>query len=199
VTWSELHVGLPGAFQRGNAELALLALAVARERWPLDEPAVRAGLAAVRWPGRLATVREAPRVVLDGAHNPAAVATLCAELPAVVGGRRVTLVFAAMEDKAWGDELACLLPHCAEVVLTRVGRRAEDPRRLASVVGTRRPVVVDDDPQRAVLGAIERAGPAGAVLVTGSLFLVGAAYAALAERPFETWHGWEGGGTEARR
>jgi folylpolyglutamate synthase/dihydropteroate synthase len=126
------------------------------------------------------------------------VATLAGELPAVLGGRQTTLVFAAMRDKAWRGELEQLLPHVAAVVATRVGRRAEEPRELAAAVGGRRPVVVCDDARRAFEVALERAGAAGAVLVTGSLFLVGEAYAAMGGTPFETWNAWEGDGTEPR-
>lgn len=199
VRWEGLGLALPGRFQEANAELALLALDVAGRRWPLGVDAVRRGLASVAWPGRLARVREHPLVVLDGAHNPAAVAALAAELPALLAGRAATLVFAAMQDKAWREEIEMLLPHANEVVVTRVGRRGEDPHAIAAAVGARRPVGISDDAPAAIASAIERAGAAGAVIVTGSLFLVGAAYAALGETLFETWHGWEGDGTEARR
>jgi dihydrofolate synthase/folylpolyglutamate synthase len=199
VAWGNLHLALRGGFQRENAELALLALATVQDRWPLAAEAVRTGLASVVWPGRLAVVRDRPLVVLDGAHNPAAIEALVAELPALLGRRPTTLVFAAMQDKAWSAEIERLLPHVAEVIVTRVGRRAEDPHRLAAAVAGRRPVLVSEHPQEAVRSAIERAGVTGAVLVTGSLFLVGEAYAAFGESPFETWHAWEGDGTEPRR
>jgi dihydrofolate synthase/folylpolyglutamate synthase len=199
VAWAGLRVALHGAVQRANAEVALLAIATTRDRWPLEEAAVRVGLRDVVWPGRLAIVRERPRIVVDGAHNPAAIEALCAELGALVEARPTTLVFAAMQDKAWAAEIDSLLPFVSQVVLTRVGRRAEDPRRLAAAVGGRRAVSIVDDPRHAFKAAVERAGPDGAVLVTGSLFLVGEVYGALGETLFETWHGWEGGGTQPRR
>jgi dihydrofolate synthase/folylpolyglutamate synthase len=197
--WNDLRVRLRGAFQRDNAEVALLALAVAREWWPLDETAVRTGLAHVVWPGRLAVVREQPRVILDGAHNTAAIEAVVAELSGLCEGRPLTLVFAAMQDKAWALEIERLLPHVVDVVMTGVGRRAENARRLADAVAGRCPVAVVEDPRDAVRLAIERAGTGGVVLVTGSLFLVAEAYAALGDTLFETWHGWEGDGTHPRR
>jgi len=199
VRWDDLHLALRGAFQQDNAELALLALARVHARWPLSVDAVRTGLASVVWPGRLAALRDRPLVVVDGAHNPAAVRALAAELPLLLGGRPTTLVFAAMRDKSWAEEIDCLLPHVADVVLTRVGRRGEDPARLTAAVAARRPALACEEPRRALRQAIARAGPDGAVLVAGSLFLVGEAYAALGGTPFETWNGWEGDGTEARR
>jgi dihydrofolate synthase/folylpolyglutamate synthase len=190
--WDGLCVGLDGAFQRANAEVALLVLGHLRERLGLAAGAVRTGLAAVRWPGRLALVQQAPLVVVDGAHNPAGMAALAAELPGVVGGRRLVLVFAVMADKAWPAMLEHLLPRAAEVVITRVGRRGMDPDGLAAAVRPDLPVRVVHDPRRAVRDAVAGASPDDAVLITGSLFLVGEAYAVLGSEKtlFEPWHGW---------
>jgi dihydrofolate synthase/folylpolyglutamate synthase len=191
-TWSGLAPGVSGAFQAHNAEVALLLLAALRDRFGVTEQAVRAGLAAVRWPGRLAVVSERPRVVIDGAHNPAAVAALAEELPRLIGARHLVLVFAVMADKDWGAMLAALLPHAGELVATRVGPRGLDPHRLAGTLPPGMPVRVVDDARAAVTTAVARAGGDGAVLIAGSLLLAGAAYEALArERPlFEPWQGW---------
>ncbi len=190
--WGDLAVGLDGAFQRANAEVALLVLTQLRGRWPLDVGAVRAGMADVRWPGRLARLGTSPLVVVDGAHNPAGVAALAAELPRVIGDRRLVLVFAVMADKAWPAMLEHLLPRATEVVITRVGRRGLDPAGLAAAVSGTTSVRVVPDAAAAVRHAVAHAAPEDAVLVTGSLFLAGAAYAALAPgvRLFEPWHGW---------
>src|SRR5439155_27345938 len=82
--WDGLRLGLPGAFQRKNAAVALTALAVAGARFPRAPAAGRDRLARVRWPGRLAVLRRSPLVVADGAHNPAGVAALARELPRLV-------------------------------------------------------------------------------------------------------------------
>src|SRR5262249_53067980 len=74
LVWADLRLGLSGGFQRDNASVALTALALVRDRFPCGLEAVRRGLAAVVWPGRLACVREHPLVLLDGAHNPEGIA-----------------------------------------------------------------------------------------------------------------------------
>ena len=202
VVWDGLRLALPGRFQRDNAAVALLLLALVRDRFPCPPDAVRRGLARVRWPGRLAVVGAEPRVVLDGAHNPDGMAALVAELPALVGTRPVDLVFAAMADKNWAAMLAALLPHVRRVIVTRVGRRGAAPVEIARAIGARVPVDAEDDPRAALDATLSRAAPGEAVLVTGSLFLVGEAYAAL-ERAgvvgalFEPWQGPGSGGTEA--
>jgi hypothetical protein len=85
------------------------------------------------------------------------------------------------------------------VILTRVGPRGADPAELAAAVAGRVPAGVIDDPRRAVADAVAAAAPEEAVLVTGSLYLVGEAYAALAEPGeslFQPWNGRDSGATE---
>jgi folylpolyglutamate synthase/dihydropteroate synthase len=83
-----------------------------------------------------------------------------------------------------------------------VGRRGAAPERVAGAVAGRIAVDAVDDPRAALDLAIGRAGPDAAVLVTGSLFLVGEAYAELERRGdtetlFEPWNPPGPGGTEA--
>lgn len=200
VSWDRLALALPGAFQRENAAVALTLLAAVRAALPCDGAAVRAGLAGVRWPGRLAVVAEAPRVVVDGAHNPAAIAAVLEELPGLVGARPLTLVFAVMADKAWRAMLATLVPRASRIVVTRVGRRGLDPAALAREIRAPTPVRVETDPRAAVAAAIAETPRDGVVLVIGSLFLAGEAYASLGTGDaalFRPWHAWKVGATEA--
>jgi dihydrofolate synthase/folylpolyglutamate synthase len=196
VVWDGLHLGLPGAFQRANATVALAALALMRDRFRITPEAVRDGLAGVRWPGRLATVGEAPLLVLDGAHNPAGVESLARELPALVQGRPVVLVFAVMTDKDWRAMLSPLLPGAVHAVVTRVGRRGAALEPIAAALARHVTVDAVADPRAALRAACARAGADGVVVVTGSLFLVGEAYAELGRPLFEPWNPRESSGTQ---
>lgn len=198
VAWTGLRLAMPGAFQHANAEAALLALAALRPGLAVTGDAVRAGLAAAEWPGRLAVVRREPLVVLDGAHNPAGAEALARELPALLDGRPAMLVFAVMRDKAWPAILAPLLPHVRRVVATRVGPRGADPAALAAAIADRVPARAVENADAAVREAVAAASANEAVVVTGSLYLVGAAYAALAPETqlFQPWNPPETGGTE---
>jgi len=197
--WDRLALALRGTFQRDNAAVALTTLALVRERLPCAPAAVRVGLAEVRWPGRLAVLGEEPLVVVDGAHNPAGVAALARELPALVGGRPVTLVFAVMADKAWRSMLDLVVPHVRRAVVTQVGRRGLDPAAVVDVLAGRVPVVAAAEPRGAIDVALAGTGRDGAVLIAGSLFLAGVAYEVFGGgRPlFEPWQGWEGDGRQS--
>jgi dihydrofolate synthase/folylpolyglutamate synthase len=196
--WSGLEALSPAGWQREQQALALLALAAARDAWPVGEAAVRVGLAGLSWPGRLSVRPGPPPVVLDGGHNAAGIRALVAELPRLLDGRQARLVFACGRDRRWEEMVAALAPWAADVVVTEVGRRAAAAAALAAAFDARRvPVRIERDPRRAVEAALADAGDAP-VLVTGSLFLVGDAYAVLGAEPlFEPWHGWGGGATES--
>lgn len=199
VAWDDLAVGLPGAFQRDNARTALATLATVRAALPLGAGDVRAGLAATEWPGRLAELARAPRIVADGAHNPAGVAALVRELPGLTCGRPTTLVFAVMADKDWTAMLDALVPLATRVIATRVGRRGVDPARVAGVLGGRVPVEVVEPAREAIARARRTAGAGDVVLVAGSLFLVGEAYALVHGGTLVApWQGWDRIGTQAR-
>jgi dihydrofolate synthase/folylpolyglutamate synthase len=76
--------GLAGSVQAANAAVALgVCEALAAQGWPIDGAAMRAGVAAARWPGRLQQLDwDGLPLLLDGAHNPPAAAALRAELEA---------------------------------------------------------------------------------------------------------------------
>lgn len=171
-----LVLPLLGAHQRQNAATALAAAVQVRRRFPLSPAAIRDGLRGVRWPGRLEVVHAEPLVVLDGAHNADGMAALVRELPAIVAGRAVHVLFGVMRDKRWQPMVDALGPVVSTATLTvTFPPRGEAPAILAQAFARHCPVSVALDPVRA-LDALLAATRDGAILVTGSLFLIGAVY-----------------------
>jgi dihydrofolate synthase/folylpolyglutamate synthase len=169
---------LPGPHQLANAALAVaLAREVARVLGrPLAEADVRAGLAEVRWPGRLERI--ALDVLLDCAHNVEGARALALALPEAPCRVLVTSI---VRDKDAASMLAVLAPCFDRVIITRSSsERAADPHALAALVGrtrgTDRQVACVEDPVAALAeGRRTAAGaPGGLVVVAGSIFLVGA-------------------------
>lgn len=169
------------AFGRGPREAAAMAAAAA---WAVDDAippeAVARGLADAAWPGRREIVEAGGvRLVLDGAHNPGAARSLASALPPVLGGRPPVVLFASMADKAHGpvlEALAATKP--ASMITTSVGMaRSADPAALATLASGAGIGRVEAIPDARV--AFERAAQTardldGVLLVTGSLYLVGA-------------------------
>jgi dihydrofolate synthase / folylpolyglutamate synthase len=171
----EVPVAAPGGFQRRN--FALARAAAEAYLGQLDQPAVEAAAAAIRIPGRLEVIDEHPLTVLDGAHNAEGMRALTDSLPELLGERARSLVavISILTDKDAAGMLSALVPHCRSLVLTSSHNpRALPPATLESL--SRQlggpPTEIVPDPLSALSRARELAGPGGAVLVAGSLYLV---------------------------
>jgi dihydrofolate synthase / folylpolyglutamate synthase len=164
---ADLDSPLPG-YQRTNFAVAC---AAAREQLGVLDPlAVERVATRITVPGRLQVVAERPLTILDGAHNPSGVEALAAALPE----RPFVAVVAILDDKDAGAMLRALLPRCERFVCTAAPNpRALSPATLASLVeqlGASAEIV--PAPRAAVTRAQELAGPEGAVIATGSIYLI---------------------------
>ena len=168
----DLHLALVGDYQPENAALAVAAAHLIDD---IDDDAVRSGLAAARWPGRMQVIEEHPRVILDGGHNPAAMVKSGAALRRLIGDARLVAVFAMLSERdpvQLLDALRTLRPDA--VVFTEAASahgHVIEPEVLDELYGAGGSVA------RPAAAALERAkqlaGPDGDVLVCGSLYLVG--------------------------
>jgi dihydrofolate synthase/folylpolyglutamate synthase len=172
---AEPDLGVPlaarGAFQRHNFAVAAAAAEAFLGR-ELEPEAVRAAAADTVVRGRMEVVADSPLVIHDGAHNAHGAAALADALPEVVGDRRVVGVVSILDDKDAAAMLGVLLPLFDDVVFTRSSNpRALSPATLAHLAGRPEAEAVGE-PHAAVARASEMAGRDGAVLVTGSIYLI---------------------------
>jgi dihydrofolate synthase / folylpolyglutamate synthase len=162
---------VPAGYQRTNF---LVAAAAARAHiGGLDPERVAEVAARVSVPGRLQRVGERPLTIYDGAHNPSGMEALATALPDV---RPLVAVVSILDDKDAAGMLRVLLPHLAGAVFTRSSNpRALPPATLASLAEQLGgpPSEIVPDPRAAAARARALAGPDGAVLATGSIYLVG--------------------------
>jgi dihydrofolate synthase/folylpolyglutamate synthase len=128
-------------------------------------------------PGRLQVVGRDPLTVIDGAHNPQGIAALVESLPELRAGRRpLAAVVSILDDKDAAAMLRTLLPSCDALICTSSHNpRALPPPTLESLARQLEGPLTEivSDPSRALARARALAGPGGAVLATGSIYLVG--------------------------
>jgi dihydrofolate synthase / folylpolyglutamate synthase len=121
-------------------------------------------------------IADDPLTIYDGAHNPAGASAVAEALPELVGQRRpVVGVLSVLEDKDASGMLEALLPSLDQVVFTRCANpRALSPATLETLAekldGPAAQTV--PKPRAAMDRARELAGRAGAILATGSIYLV---------------------------
>jgi dihydrofolate synthase / folylpolyglutamate synthase len=147
-----------------------LALAVAAAESFLGAPVDSEPAESTVVPGRLERVGEEPLEIWDGAHNLAGVGYVLARLPA----RGYVVVASILEDKDAERMLAALGALGDVFVATQsTNSRALPVRHLAETAARFfGRVEVDPDPVAARERARQLAGKEGAVLVTGSLYLL---------------------------
>jgi dihydrofolate synthase/folylpolyglutamate synthase len=181
-----LRVSLAGRHQVENAVLAVAAAEAAQDQGILlDAMAIRRGLAEAAWPGRLQVLQNRPRIILDGAHNPAGTEALAAFLMEHRGALgRLVLVFGVLQDKDWETMLGLLGPLADEIVLTHPpSQRGADPAALAPAAQRHARVTIAAEPEKALAWAREVARAEDTILVAGSLYTVAAALRALGSTP----------------
>jgi len=166
----------PGGFQRQNFALALTAAEAFLGPGELAAETVAAAAAETTIPGRVEVVAERPLTVYDGAHNPAGARALADSLDDVFGARRPRVaVIGVLEDKDAAGMLGQLLPRVDHAIYTRSANpRSLSPGTLGSLAEKLDgpPSEAVANPRAAVARARELAGPDGAVLATGSIYLI---------------------------
>jgi dihydrofolate synthase / folylpolyglutamate synthase len=175
--YDDVYLSLHGAHQGDNAAAALAAAEAFFDR-PLDDEVVREAFADVSSPGRFEVVGRSPLVLLDGAHNVDGARAAAATLDDFgVQGERI-LVVGVLRGHEPGQILAALQATKARIV---IACQADWPRALPAeeVADAARQLGVDAEIVADVRSAVARARSLAtdddAVLVTGSLYVVGEA------------------------
>jgi dihydrofolate synthase/folylpolyglutamate synthase len=186
--YTDLLLSLHGAHQADNAAIALASAEAFLGR-PLEQEVVAEVFASVRSPGRLEVVGHQPLVLLDGAHNVAGANALTIALRDEFPAGPRTLVIGLLREKDPAEMLEALdVTTWSHVVCCRPpSPRALAPETVAeaAIDAGVDPAHVDvvDDVADAVSHAIAVAGPSGQVVVSGSLYVVGAARSSLHTAP----------------
>jgi dihydrofolate synthase/folylpolyglutamate synthase len=186
-----VETALVGRHQLRNVALAIAAAEELSKQGfaGITPQTIERGIRETRWPGRfeVMTARPGwPEVVLDVAHNPAGAWALRSALSERYGDRPLLFVFGAMRDKAISEMTEILFPLAERVIATR----AENPRsatpeeiqQAGARTGTE--IEVAADIATALAQARQWAGttPGKAIVVTGSIYLVGEAMQVLTAR-----------------
>jgi len=173
----ELKIKIPliGHHQAENARTALTALDVLREQGlHFNFGEAVEGFATVHWQGRIETIREAPLIILDGAHCPLSAAALRETLREWYPERRRILLLGILKGK---DALGIFNELVKDPLLARVitftppTPRGIEAESLAEMLKPAFPDVVHSSSiENAIQTAIENWQVDALIIVTGSLY-----------------------------
>ena len=172
-----LTVPLLGEHQVYNA-LTVCAVCEELEQagWPVSWQNVSRGVGGASFGGRQEVVARRPLCMIDGAHNPDGVDSLCRALDTIYSGRKLTVVMGMLEDKDYRYGLAQLARRADRFIAVTPAYApralpAQEAARLAAEYCLRAEAI--EDPAQAAAQARAQAGPGDMVLACGSLYMIG--------------------------
>lgn len=179
--YRDLFLPLFGEHQARNAALAIAAVEsfLGGGEQPLAMDVLHEGFATVTSPGRLQLIGIEPSVLVDAAHNPHGATALATALLGSFAFEKVTAIVGILADKDERGIIEALDPVVDRFIVTQSDSdRALPAEELAELVthiaGPDR-VRIEPELAVALAEARDEAGPQDAVLVTGSITLVGQA------------------------
>jgi len=161
-----------GREQGDNLELALVAAQTAG--LVVDQPGLAERLATARLPARIEVFGEQPPIVVDGGHNPQALARLGRVLESVRKGRSISVLCGMMADKDCAANMACIAGWADRIVTVDLpGARAATATQLASLVPDGRATSAEGETLDVIRAFCASLGPNTIGVLCGSFVLAG--------------------------
>jgi len=177
--FEHLPVPLMGEHQALNCGLALALLDQLKAKGlAVDDRAAVRGLSRVELPGRMEMVRESPRILVDGAHNPASIEALMRAIGQYIPYDSMVVVFGCAADKDIRGMIEQITRGADKAIFTRYDSpRAARPEDLAEVYEecSGRTAQVAQGLREAVNIANNAVTREDLTCITGSFYLVGEA------------------------
>ena len=167
--FSQLEIGLEGAYQQENAALALetFLLFMASREEGVEEELVRQALKETHWAGRLERIR--PKIYLDGAHNLPALTRLVEFIQGKIQqGYQAHVLFGALKRKDYQGMLAYLTEQLPQVELKVTGFDYQGSLEESDVSGYK----LVDSYRDFISEFEENANNQDLLFVTGSLYFI---------------------------
>ncbi len=173
-------LSLMGDIQLTNSAIAIATLQSLRSQgWNISDEAIAQGMAATRWPGRMEWRSwRGHRLLIDGAHNPAAAVVLrdyVNDVWPTDSAQPVTWVMGMLNTKEHEAVLGALLKPGDRLYTVPVpDHSTEPPQQLAALGQAVCPGLADAQTYVDVTAALEAAfADSAAIVLCGSLYLLG--------------------------
>ena len=174
--YENIEIFLGGEHQIKNAVLAIKVVEELKEQFFVSKEALYQGLAETKWVGRLTTICQNPRIIIDGAHNEAAAKELAKAVKKHLQGQKLIFLMGVFKDKEY-EKIAEETVALAEQIITFTipeNERALNGLDLAYAIRPYNPrVTVADSLKEALEMAVLLAGKEGVILAFGSLSFLG--------------------------
>ena len=176
--FKNVYCNLSGRYQLSNLSTAMLICAELshKHNWILEEEKVKAGLSRVIWKGRMETISENPKIIVDGAHNPASIEELAYNLCNIYKFKNLVCVISILYDK----DYQLMIKKLSKVVDCFIICQSKSERAATTIDLSReaekyKNVIIEKDIKTAIAKAEAISSQDDLICVTGSLYTIGEA------------------------
>jgi len=168
--YDKLKVPLIGEHQIINASMAIAAVkSLDRD---IGEKPIRKGLIETHWPGRLEIINKKPLILMDAAHNPAAMKQLVKSLR-LFNYRKMILVFGVMKDKDIKKIIAVIAPKADLIIINKPRlERAAEPELIQNYAKKFSKTIIIKNVRESIKYAKSIARKDDLICITGSIYML---------------------------
>lgn len=167
-----LELQMLGHHQVNNAALAVTAVTLLKDIFPISESSIREGLRKAKWKGRFEKISDKPTIIIDGAHNEAGIRVLLETLRTQYPNQNYRFVFSALRDKNYPAMIRLLDKIAAEIIITEFAHeRAASAEKLFEQSHHEKKRM-EKDWKKAITVVLDNAQAEDVIVVTGSLYFL---------------------------
>ena len=188
-TIEKIKISLSGIHQVANASLAITACLKLAEtsRFKITDEDIKKALSQAFFPGRMETINQKPKIILDGAHNDDKIKALVTSIKKIYPCQKMTTVFALKKDKNAANILSLLKTITQQIIITQFNQFTDMGHELyypaeklmlvaKKTVSAKTNLILEKNSASAFdLGVKLAKKQKTPLLITGSLYLVGEA------------------------
>ena len=175
--YQNIFLPLLGQHQIQNCITVLAACEVLKQKgFPLSAQQILQGVSKTTWAGRMEILKNAPMVILDGAHNVDGIQRLAESIPVYFKNKKITLILGILGDKEYEKMADTILPLAHRVIFSEPhSERRLEASALASTMHCKTmPFYIEPQLESAYQKALEITKDDEIILCCGSLYMIGA-------------------------
>lgn len=173
--YDNLSIQMKGAHQIQNAALSVMAIDYLRVYYSflIEDHHIQNGLDRTFWKGRFEEIKEKPKVILDGAHNPEGIAALKETVRANFPNQNIVVLFSCMRDKPYSWMIEQITAFADKIVFTTFDfPRAASAKELYDACQWPKKEFADDW-LAAYENTLKTMDDNAVMIITGSLYFIG--------------------------
>jgi len=170
---SEFYIPLLGEYQLNNALIAILAILLLKEKGnKISLENIKKGIKSTSWYGRLQIIKKQPLIIFDCAHNIDSFNHLKKFLKKIK--KRKILLIGISIDKDVEKMISIIAPIVDFVIISKGNYKPASMERIKkAVLKFDKKAITIANPSEAFLMALKKTEKNDAMIVTGSMYLVG--------------------------